>query len=864
MEGIHQPDPGSSGYIHEVDASHAELAQPHEVAPPPPPEAEPAVIPPDVRSGVLVGTFSTPHGVSYSSSSSSSNPIQAAAGQLFRHSIPPPLSSSSSSSSSSSAMVGHAYSVGSSSSSSLGGITVPQARLLAEMHQTVGTMTERHQLQQQLQDTIQAHVAVLAPRLSPQQRAEVTTIENEVARLRTELNTLRSAPRASSSSGPSLQQALDSMDARIKGMGKGIELQKTVCDAAATKLADLRTKYKVVSDQDATELPVKKQQELANAKAEWLTEMKRLKTLRQSLDSRIEARNSFERGEISIDKALGVVDVAEKRLRVLSERINNLEDKLGAIEQHARAGLGDEYAAIRDDPTSLAALRRGVSVHREVIQVEANRLEALGLDLMAFPHHERQEHIQHIAEQFLRAGMWPPRSDRPFSEFRQFVVQQMLTTALQQHPPQFLGQKSSGGVYLIRANVNTLVDGEIVLQPRPIGVFKPDDEAPGGSCAHISQQEVQPGLAPETASMRQALISQLGGRNTIDSVLVAAGHRDFKYWSGDSREIVEGDWQMVSPRVHAQRNAETLGERISSPPLKEGIFIAFVPQAQTMQSALDEGTFNPTMVDNSIWDRVYEDVAFANWDPNTGNQLLAPSREGSLVGNTTWHQIDLDKGLPAGFIAESNEPWWGREGTPQSAQQIPPVLAARIRERNVEQEIAWARHFWTRTLDARADRIRNSDMLEQDKRQALELLDHNCWSESQSTVLRVQDRILKAAVRDQHTMGEIREIIRCYSNPPPDLNTDSANDLADRFGVPESQAREFTAELHEFRFPDPDNPRLDIPNYIAHRFLRAKAAAMTDPVVIGELDPGRKRQMIRERTLALFEKEISNPRLWQP
>ncbi|MBX9694943.1 MAG: hypothetical protein K2Z81_21340, partial [Cyanobacteria bacterium] len=367
-------------------------------------------------------------------------------------------------------------------------------------------------------------------------------------------------------------------------------------------------------------------------------------------------------------------------------------------------------------------------------------------------------------------------------------------------------------------------DGTMKKETRILGGFKPNDEAPGGRFARRPLEEVQPGLPPQTADLRQNLVSKLGGAGSMDSVLVMAQHVNFNY-------VLAGTETEVAPIP------------------KEGIFIEWMTPIPGPRPNFVE-FINAEKIDNEFYSRVYEDVAFANWDPNEGNQLISASTKGRVGVPYSWKQFDLDKAFPAGFVSMSNDPVWSK--SPEANQPMPPTFQDKIRARDVEKEIEQAQNFWNGQIDLKQARIIESD--DPDKEAKVSHLEACRWTEAHANVLRARDTLLKVAVDLNATPIEIFEMIRevtveyNYSFSPTQLREFLKGQR--RIEISPNFIPELTRDLHCFLFKNELTKPVDVPNRLALEFIVAKAKAIveidkTKQDALGLTSDERKQEIVK-------------------
>lgn len=459
-------------------------------------------------------------------------------------------------------------------------------------------------------------------------------------------------------------------------------------------------------------------------------------------------------------------------------------------------------------PPPVGALAAKLTESKMRIQSASDRLEEHGQLIRGFPPETQRQIISETAQQFLEIGTLPPRSSNPFSTFRNAIVQEMVNIALTLQPPKHhrgtsvKGKEAIAGIYEIHVNVETrLPNGEIVTEQKILGGFKPNDEAPGGKfgLTDPDPHNIQPGLPSEVADIRQALVSALGGPNTLDSFLVTAQHPGFNY-----------------------NVRQPAGPSIPLPPSeKEGIFVEWLDAVQDIN--FEEFAKNG-IVDSQIYFRIYEDLAFLNWDPNEGNQMIEKSTEGQLGIRYTWKQFDLDKAFPAGFISKSVPPIWAR--SPLANEALPLSFKKRIRDRNVEREIEQAGHFWDAEVDLKINRILRSDETPEDKENQIRVLENCRWSTAHANALRAADTLLKTAVELDATPLEIFGITRSITSTRYTMNDGQL--LRDHVLIhvpnfPPNHLAELKLELHSHGDPN----AVELHSELCRLFVLSKAWAIT-------------------------------------
>lgn len=399
-------------------------------------------------------------------------------------------------------------------------------------------------------------------------------------------------------------------------------------------------------------------------------------------------------------------------------------------------------------PVPISELRNQLVACESQILDRSNLLEARGKSLASFPPDVRHHIICGIAEDLLKIGKLPPRSSNPFNQVRREIIQEMVNIALTRTPPRFIGEtgvegkEAAGGIYQITVDVDIVrEDGAHVTERRILGGFKPNDEAPGGRFARLPLGEVQPGLPPEVADIRQALVSALGGAGTIDSVLITAQHEGFRH-------------------VLTHPNGE---EEDVAPPVKDGIFVEWYERAPNVEQDILRFARTESIM-SDYHSRFYEDVAFLNWDPNEGNQLIARSSEGLMGVRYAWKQFDLDKAFPAGFVGISHHPFWIQ--SPLARQPLPFEVKDRIRHRDVEKEIEQASHFWNAEIDLKIARIEASGDTSANIAARVAALEACRWSDAHANVLRASDTLLKVAIELDATPAEVFVIFQSEGVSP--------------------------------------------------------------------------------------------------
>lgn len=569
-----------------------------------------------------------------------------------------------------------------------------------------------------------------------------------------------------------------------------------------------------------------------------------------------------------------------RQIQPLLEEIASLEKCLDALEVQSFSLLEDWYPGISQQKPVLSSLTGQVQFLNDEIQREADEIEAWMLQLRRSSEDCYKNKINHAAVRFLDIGMWPPRSGTLFSLFRQDVAQSMLTQALERYDPQFVGVESSGGVYRIFWDVvQCAPDGMISRVKREIGCFKPDDEAPGGRYERTPSQGEVPGLDADTASIRQALISQLGTDTTTDSILATAAHTQFKYFKGEARIFEGGAWQSISPEEFTRRNLEEAGHVgfEGFPALKLGIFMEWIHEAVSMNERdysedkmavyqLLQAKIIHGCIDDSFEDRVFEDVAFLNWDPNVGNQLFTPSFVGRIGKSLTWRQVDMDKGIPKGFIAGASLPRWGRGDGPSDRPLSPHFeMHAQAHYERIEETIDKCEQFWNQAIQQKIKMVEKSSLMKEEKHVLITRLKSKFWTKAHGNTLRAAAVVMWVAADLRKTPRQLFNVLQNTrvgsGNLSDPYEPKNLTQFADFYAVPSGKVGELVAELHNYNRTD--NPDLlDIPSRLACAYLEAKARALNESEAFFQT-PRKRERKIAKKTMQFMAEALQNPTWWE-